>query len=343
MRVLFVTSGLSTIHAALDDYIWDAFTQIEVPSSRFPWLSRSHPLESLFTREQIPVDRVIIGEIVGDLLIAECARFRPDWVLVHHGGNLLLSTLGTLHSMGIRTAVWVVDDPYEILGHLQFAEGYDHVFTVERWAIKSYEELGVPATQLSLGAHPTLFQPLNMPRSWSWSFVGSGFPSRIAFFRQYAPHLLQYPGLISGQWWRPLPPSLHPIVNEGMATPFEVGAIYNGSGTNLNLHRRAHDPSFFKGSLDGSEIFSPNNRTFEIASTAGFQMASKVTDAEQYYAADEVIWFEDEEFPDLIRYWSHPDREHERRRVAERSHERTLRCHTYVHRVTTILEVLSHA
>lgn len=81
--------------------------------------------------------------------------------------------------------------------------------------------------------------------------------------------------------------------------------------------------------------YSVNERLFWIPGAGGFQLADENPLIREFYDKDEVPTATSEEFREKFEYYlAHPE---EREKIAKKAHERTLREHTYEHRVTKIL------
>lgn len=81
--------------------------------------------------------------------------------------------------------------------------------------------------------------------------------------------------------------------------------------------------------------FAVNERLFWICGAGGFQIADDNPLVRDFYDEDEVPMATAEDFNDIFLYYlDHPE---ERLKMAKKAQERTLKEHTYQHRITNIL------
>ena len=341
MRILYVNSGVRLIHEAIDNYIWHALNKTENEILTFDWLSRTELLESTFSHQHIPFDRNTLAQTIGDELIGVCARVQPDWVITLHGGAILSQTIETIQTiLQIPCAVWLVDDPYEIKGSLQYAPAYHMVFTVDGSATQFYRERHINAHTLSLGFDPVAVRPHKHSILWDISFVGTGFPSRLEFFGEMLPKLPELRWALFGQQWNRLGTLPHLQVIERLVSPAEFQYIAQSTIVNLNLHRANDDASFFEGSISQLVPSHPNNRTFELAGMAAFQLIDHRLALSEYFSSDEIISFYPQEFVELAKFWSDPRHSTARDEISQRALVRATNEHTYDHRITTLISQL---
>ena len=111
----------------------------------------------------------------------------------------------TIRELGIRTAIWLTDDPYYTDITSTLVPHYDEMFTLERNSVAYYQQpLGCPRVHyLPFCVMPTQYRPVNPERSSrkEISFVGSAYLNRVEYFNQAAPYLATKNTLISGIWW----------------------------------------------------------------------------------------------------------------------------------------------
>ena len=80
-----------------------------------------------------------------------------------------------------------------------------------------------------------------------------------------------------------------------------------------------------------------NQRVFDVPAAGAFVLTDWRPQMEQLFTPDEMACYrEPDEIPDLVRYYlSHPD---ERKRLAAAGRRRVLACHTWAHRLKTLLD-----
>ena len=97
-------------------------------------------------------------------MLQEASQYRPYVALVMNGLHVFpadhVEQVNGIRALGIRTAVWFVDDPYFTEDTTSLCQHYDVVFTHEEAAVPFY--LGHGANQviyMPLAVNPGMFQP----------------------------------------------------------------------------------------------------------------------------------------------------------------------------------------
>jgi spore maturation protein CgeB len=350
MRVLYVNSGSSTFHAAIDSYIYATLQKMDCETQQFDL--RGHikyfdqGMQSIKKAHGIDYDGSTLARFAGAPLLYEVNEFQPDLVLVLHGAFLPWKLVQAARNLGAATALWVVDDPYELDNALIYASSYDFVFTVDSSAIPIYERHGLSNVfHLPLAAYPPVHRKKTVqPRYQSdVCFIGSGFYNRLNLLDEIADYLSGLNLKIIGQWWEKLQsfPKLERFIISDTIAPGEAACYYAGAKINLNLHRASDAAAYFEGNKLNVKAASPNNRTFEIAGCGGFQIVDNVrAELNKYYApGKEIEVFEDP--ADLRKkiehYLKHAE---ERERMASSAQERTYREHSFRMRLESLLNTV---
>lgn len=349
IRLLYVTSGIEMVHETLDGGIIRALREFaeagKVELRVYPLTVRRR-LAGMLLREGsrrfgATATAADERELANEGLLSLALSFRPDLCLFLHGGYSHPVTLQILREAGIPTAVWIVDDPYEIDGAMEYAHEFDRILTVDRGALLRYRQAGLSAAYLPLGTCPQIWQPRPARCEWDLFFAGSAFPSRVRFLEQIRSPLEGQRFLLAGQWWERLVPGPPFTVLKGLFFPSDVAALAAASRLAVNLERDAQDPAHFEGNGSGIPALSPNNRTFDLAALGVAQLVQWREDLFRWFEPDEVVAFRSpEEWVDLARYYLQPSQEAERRRIGERARRRALAEHTFRHRIAWILEHL---
>lgn len=328
VRVLFVTSGKGYPYEPLDVAIMDSL----------------RPLVRELIVGNCDNDTIRIGNAKANVETL-AARHRPDLMIVLDGMNLPLQVVDRIRSRGIRTAVWLTDDPYYTDLTAAFATHYDFIFTLEVNCVPLYRDLGCGQVHyLPLAFQPEMFRPKPVPNGMQRDicFIGSAYWNRVAVFNQIAPFLANKRVLISGIWWerlqhyRLLAPQIQ--LNTWMP-PDETATFYNGAKIVINMHRAFDDQSYNHNSRRISGI-SPNPRTFEISGCGAFQLTDIRADLVNFYTPDyDIVTYAspEEMLHKMNHYLIH---EEERKIIAMRGLYRTLRDHTYMNRLITMLTIV---
>lgn len=313
-----------------------------------------------------PLDRAIIDSLrplVRELIIGNCdndpiriespeaslqklaAIHRPDLMIVLEGLNLSLEVVDHIRQTGIRTAIWLTDDPYYTDFTIPMVPHYDYIFTLEINCISVYQEIGCPQVHyLPLAFRPDLFRPKNVSirQKRDICFIGSAYWNRVAVFDQIAPYLANKHINISGIWWdrlkryRLLAPQIQ--LNTWLG-PEDTANAYNGAKIVINMHRAYDDQTY---NYNSRKILgaSPNPRTFEISGCGALQLTDIREDLARFYTPDYdiVTYGSPEELLHKMDYYL--KNEEERKQIALRGLYRTMRDHTYENRLSQMLDII---
>lgn len=314
LRVLYVPQGFE----AIDEGVKDALTEL--------------------------TDQCIVAS--PETMVQEAERYRPDLVLVMNSLHVFPADhpqqMERIRSMGIRTAVWFVDDPYFTDDTVALALSYDVIFTHEIECVSLYRSIGCAEVHhLPLAAHPRLFRPVpaKPEHRYDVCFVGNAFWNRVDLFERLSSFLQNRRVLIAGWHWERMPhfQELSPWIRQGWLPPEETVSYYNAAKIVLNIHRptEAGQDNRNGRNLSGGSI---NPRTYEIAGCGAFQITDVRDELTSYYRPgyDIETFHSAEELESKISYYL--EHEDERRLMAWRSLWTTRQAHTYTDRIGRLLE-----
>ncbi len=317
MRVLFVDSGAQGFHSR---YAFDIFCTLK---------KLHHHARQVSPAQLSP--RLIKG-------------FRPDVLLVVHGSRTPLHHVHYARSLGVKTVLWIVEDPYEIDLHRgAMVEAYDLVYTNERQAVKHYKPVKV--TYLPWCCNPEVHRRMEVSDEYKSDlcFVGMGFPNRLRIINTIAPLLKKLNVKLIGRWdkWGELHPDLQKFVLPVEHDFYEVQKYFNGAKINLNIHRDPVDPPSGNSRKVGAT--SPNDRTFALAGCGAFQLvdATRPDLLECFEADKEIVLFSNPR--DLARkieyYLANPKL---RQKIGKAAQKRAYREHTFERRLNQIFSDLGN-
>ncbi|MFC3800533.1 glycosyltransferase [Cohnella sp. GCM10012308] len=277
--------------------------------------------------------------------------YRPDAVLVMNGLHTFPANqreqIEGIRNLGIKTAIWFVDDPYVSGDSAEIAPSYDFVFTHERSCVARYAELGcAQAYHLPLAADQELFKPMAVEEAYRTDicFIGVAFRNRVELFDSIAGFLKDKKVLIAGSHWDRLSHygQLSKFVRSGWIEVPETVKYYNGAKIVINMHRTTEPLSDNKNTRHW-EGHSINPRTFEIASCGTLQLTDLRPELPEYYrVGQEMASFSNpQELKEIIDYYLR--NEEERLKVAARGYRRTRAEHTFVGRVKRLLDTIGLA
>ncbi|RXZ81233.1 spore maturation protein [Paenibacillaceae bacterium] len=282
------------------------------------------------------------------VMYEKASELKPDLVVVLNGLHVFpdnhLQQVDAIRALGIRTLIWFADDPYEIDNSAHVAPHYDIILTHELSAVELYRRQGCATVHyMPLGVHPGLFKPQLVGEEYESDvcFIGQGFWNRIELFDAIAAELSEYKVVIAGGLWERLNrySELKSSIRSGWMPVEETIKFYNGAKIVINLHRTTEPGPDNKNSMNlpGRSI---NPRTYEIAACGALQLTDIREDLNVYYRAGlELDTFSTPvELQDKIRYYL--NNAPARRMMAMRGLLRTLREHTFIHRVQHWLSLI---
>ncbi|MBC6975840.1 glycosyltransferase [Bacillus sp. Xin] len=278
-------------------------------------------------------------------LVRVVQKIKPDFVLVFSGFKLPFYQVEMLKRLGIKTAVWMTDDPYVIDQSKKIAPYYDFVFTQEVNCISFYKSIGCQNVHhLPLAADHNVFYPKNVDEKYKTDilFIGVAFSNRVTFFDEISDYLVSKNTLISGVGWNSLQ-NYHLLQQRINAnhwlSPEETASYYNGAKIVLNLHRSHDDPTINKN-REKIEALSLNPRTFEISACGAFQLTDIRPDLSGFYQPgyDIETYCTTQECIQKIEYYL--SNEEERKMIAARALNRVQNEHTFSHRILELLSIV---
>lgn len=276
-------------------------------------------------------------------LIELAGQIRPDLVLVLHGTLVAGGQIQGIRSMGIKTAIWLVDEPYVTDITTILAPHYEFLFTHELAAIPIYEQLGCQVHYLPLAVNPVVYQPKYVPAHYQSDicFIGNAFFNRVRLIDRIAPFLASRETRIIGYLWRRLRryQSLKRNIRIAWISADEAASYYNGAKIVINIHR-AHDDKVHNKNSRNMPGLSINPRTYEIAACGAFQLTDVRQDLGDFYIPGVEIetYSNPEELVDKMVYYLH--REDQRKQIAIKGFMKTIEKNTYQNRLTRLLNVI---
>lgn len=280
-----------------------------------------------------------IGKLTGDQAIAHaveglgnaCYQFWPDVIMVISGFFIPDHFWQVWKRFGIKTVLVCTESPYE--DDRQFAQ-------VERWE-PTHVLLNDPVNLLkfktihdSVWYSPHAYDPSvhyedpRLARTVDFSFVGTGYPSRIDFFARVD--------------WRGIDPvlagmfaSAHGTCLEDFVTLHDIGdcfdndeaaELYRASKISANLYRGGSDAEANHPTLTAGWAVGP--REIELAATGTFFLREPRGEGDELFPMLPTFT-EPGEFTELLRYYlAHDDqRLHAAARAREAVTDRTFDAH----------------
>ncbi|OGB91391.1 MAG: hypothetical protein A2Z31_04630 [candidate division NC10 bacterium RBG_16_65_8] len=260
---------------------------------------------------------------------------RPDLFVTLFGFDVGEESVRALRRLGIPTACWWLNDPFQLPRSLRQASWYDFYFTNARGCLPEYRAADVDGAHfLPLAADPDVHRPQTLKRAETRQyesdvcFAGDWSPLREEWVRKLLP---DYRVRVWGPWGKKLASDspIRGVLTDGFFTPAEMVRAFAGAKVVLNLH------AWF-----GQWPYGVNPRLFEAAGAGACQLVdAKAEIPDLYDVPGEVACFVS--FEECERSIAHYlSCEAERGAVGARAAERTRREHTYDHRMRTLLAIV---
>lgn len=269
----------------------------------------------------------------------------PDLVLVLDaiGRTLPGDKVLAIRAMGIRTAIWLPDDPYHSDQTMQIVPHFDYVFTLEKSCVEPYKSLGCENVHyLPFGINPEAYKLDYIPTTYRKDicFIGTAFWNRVSFIDEMANYLQDKDIMINGYWWDRLKSynKLSSKIQGYWLSPEETAKYYHGAKIVINLHRAIDDESHNSNSRR-IPAFSPNPRLFDITACGTLQLTDVRDELTNFYTPGEELdtFSSPQELIQKIDYYL--THEEERQRIALNGLSRTLKEHTYRKRLHELLSI----
>lgn len=321
MHVIYIQSGIKRPFTPIDQAIIRALRQLDVK-----------------------VTPILPGKGMQQLLHAALKKKIPDCILVHMAWRLTKHNWNALQQVdAVPKLVWFTDDPYYLDWSRTVGSDFDIVFTNESRAIPVYRNRGcLRVHHLPLGADASQFYPRDrVPEKYRSDLLvlGTAFHNRRRFMQRVLPYLRNHKVRLVGPGWDQLATKRTPLIRirPQWVSIKEANAYYNGAKIVLNLQRSPRD-EYLRLNRRRIPAHTPNNRTFEVAACAAFQLVeARQNLSELYPSSARLLAFRtSEECVSMLEdYLPHVE---ERRRIAQKACRYTLSNHLYVHRLRTMLE-----
>lgn len=268
--------------------------------------------------------------------IEAARRIGANLFIAFDGEELVSAVCSRLSRLCGRSALWVTEDPYEVSANALHASDFDLVFTNDSGSVGAY---GTKGRHLPLAASPALHQlPVRDDAELRYDlfFAGTPWPNRVPLLRRV---LESFPGAkvkiaLAANPFLPEPDL--PLARSAYAwrtSNADFVRFCNASRIVLGLHRT------FSASGNAPSARTPGPRVFE----AGLAGTAQLVDLELpevlacFDEGSEIAGFrtEDECIDRIGAILADPQL---RARIALGAQARTLRDHTYAHRVQRLLD-----
>lgn len=225
--------------------------------------------------------------------------FKPDLLFVIKGERLKPSTIRLFKC---KKFLWDNDNFQEF--NTELVKEFDYVATPAEDLIPRYAELGVKAFWLNYPYDPEIHRPMNLPKKYNITFIGTYYPERAWLIEQV--NLLGNKIEIYGNGWGEIGYQTQRVSAERMVE------IYNESKIILNIHQKAMAKHKVKANL----------RIYEALGTGAFVLTDYCKGMEEIFIDGEhlVVYEDIEDLNWKIEYYLNNDEEREK--IARQGHER---------------------
>lgn len=251
-------------------------------------------------------------------------RFRPDLLFVVHGRLATPRLAKVLPSTA--SAVWLLDEPYEVDDTSRFSGRYAHAFICDPSTLHRHPN----ATYLPVCYDPHEHTPGTGERPYSVGFIGGGNRTRDRYLAALArAGLLAY--AVGGTWTSP---EVTRLCISRNISPRETAARYRATRIILNVFRETHHFN-----REGVVATSLNPRVYEAFACGCLVISEWRPEADRL--VPEMPTFKNEaECLALVSYFlSHPD---EAEAIRQACWSR-IQPHTYTARLRTVLDTVGLA
>ncbi|HWA56752.1 MAG TPA: glycosyltransferase [Gemmatimonadales bacterium] len=256
----------------------------------------------------------------------------PDLVVVAGQGLVPPDTAADLRRG--RPAKWIqlLDDE---IGDADRASNeamaYDHVFVGSSGGITRLERHGIKhAHYLALGCDPSVHKPLRARGVFRANVVFAGAASSRR--ERLLTELVEFGLAVWGPGWRRT--GLKDYCRGELPTHEDFVRAYAGATVAVNIHRSGADDR-------GGDATGVNRRAFELAAIGVAQVIDGRPDLPQHFedGSEVLVYTTPEELKGQVKRAVQEDKY--RDRLAENARQRALRHHTYMHRMSAMLAVVT--
>lgn len=257
----------------------------------------------------------------------------PDLLFVVHGGNVEEETVKQYKDAGVTSAVYLLDEPYEVDQSVRWARHYDWVFPVDRATLETHQQHS-HAAHLPCGYDDTVFHPDGPAEKSSILMLGSCFAARENLLGTSVKKLGHLFTWVGPGWQQISTAGTH---HDRLVTPEECAIFYRGAGITLNIHRDSTWSHFGELNKRGLQATHLNPRFWEAAACGGFPLCNYRADLD-VYAKGAASFTSEEELARKLEYFTSNEKA---RKKQAKLLLKAVKKHSYVERARTVLDLIS--
>lgn len=161
----------------------------------------------------------------------QIAAFAPDLLFVVHGRRFC-QRFANVRGFWIRSAIWCLDEPYEVDDTARFSTQFDHVFVNDRATLDRH----LHAAYLPVCYDPHVHHARDVAKTHCVGFIGGGNQTRDRYLSALADaDLLDY--VVGGAW---ADPQVQRRCLSGNIAPAQTARLYQQTRIILNVFRQVH-------------------------------------------------------------------------------------------------------
>jgi hypothetical protein len=161
----------------------------------------------------------------------QIAAFAPDLLFVVHGRRFC-QRFANVRGFGLRSAIWLLDEPYEVDDCARFSTQFDYVFVNDRATLDRH----LHASYLPVCYDPHVHHARDVEKMHRVGFIGGGNQTRDRYLSALADaDLLDY--VVGGAW---ADPQVQRRCLSGNIAPAQTARLYQQTRIILNVFRQIH-------------------------------------------------------------------------------------------------------
>lgn len=254
---------------------------------------------------KLALERQAATDLALDGLCSDLWILQPDVLVVVTGFFVPDTLLDAARKRGIRVVVLHTESPYEDDRQVAYAAHADLNVINDPTNLARFQAVA-PTVYLPHAYRPAIHHPgpARTEMVCDLGFVGTGYPSRVQFFEELAPHVAGLDVLLAGNWQSladtsPLLPWLGTEQAECLDNADTVD-LYRSARVGINIYRREGD-----GGETGGWACGP--REIEMAATGAFFLRDPRPESDELLGMLPAFTGP-EHAADLLRWWlAHPD------------------------------------
>lgn len=195
-----------------------------------------------------------------------------------HGFDIPAQTIGEYKKNSVPTGVYLLDEPYEIDRTVQWAQHYDHVFSVDRVTVPVHSA-HTRASFLPLGYSDAFFKPNGDAIASDILVLGSAYKAREAYLAALRDDFGSRVTWV-GPGWRNF--SSQGVHHDAYVNPMDCARFYRGAKLVVNIHRDSSWSHFGELNKAGLVASHLNPRFWEGTACGSLQLTSYRADLDEF-------------------------------------------------------------